>query len=174
VCEYLNQKKFRPKCLFATHYHELTELADHRSGIKNFNVTVKEIEDSILFLRKVVAGGADRSYGIHVGKLAGLPPEIIKRAEEVLICLEEEKISEDSITEILKKKKGGRSVYDLPLFKLLKTPAPANQTAPQVVYAEHPLLAELRALAPDSMTPLEALMKLAAWKKEVDKIPEAN
>jgi DNA mismatch repair protein MutS len=171
VCEYLNQKKFKPKCLFATHYHELTELADHRPGIKNFNVTVKEIEDSILFLRKVVPGGADRSYGIHVGKLAGLPAEIIARAEEVLLCLEEEKISEESITEILKKKKGGRSVYDLPLFKPLKTPVPAGEVPAQVVYAEHPLLGELRAADPNSMTPLEALTKLAAWKKELDKNP---
>jgi len=174
VCEYLNQKKFRPKCLFATHYHELTELADHRSGIKNFNVTVKEIEDSILFLRKVVPGGADRSYGIHVGKLAGLPAEIIERAEEVLLCLEEEKISEDSITQILKKKKGGPSVYDLPLFKPLKNPAPAGEAPPQVIYEEHPLIAELRTVDPNSMTPLEALTKLAAWKKELDKNSGTN
>jgi DNA mismatch repair protein MutS len=135
---------------------------------------VQEIQDSILFLRKVVAGGADRSYGIHVGKLAGLPAEIIKRAEEVLLCLEEEKISEDSITEILKKKKGGPSLYDLPLFKPLKAPASGGQPSPQALYAEHPLLAELRALDPDSMTPLEALAKLAAFKKELDKQPEAN
>jgi DNA mismatch repair protein MutS len=168
VCEYLNQKKFRPKCLFATHYHELTELADHRAGIKNFNVTVKEIEDSILFIRKVVPGGADRSYGIHVGKLAGLPAEIITRAEEVLLCLEEEKISEDSITEILKKKKGGRSLYDLPLFKPLKAETPHPQASAQTVYEEHPLLNELRRLDPNSLTPIEALTKLAAWKKEFD------
>jgi DNA mismatch repair protein MutS len=173
VCEYLHQKRFKPKCLFATHYHELTELADHRPGIQNFNVTVKELQDSILFLRKVVPGGADRSYGIHVAKLAGLPAEIISRAEEVLLCLEEEKISEDSITEILKKKKGGRSLYDLPLFKPLKTTG-AEPGASQVVYAEHPLLAELRALDPNGMTPLEALNRLAELKKRLDETPEAT
>ena len=172
VCEYLNQKKFKPKCLFATHYHELTELADHRTGIKNFNVTVKEIEDSILFLRKVVPGGADRSYGIHVGKLAGLPGEIIERAEEVLLCLEEEKISEDSITQILKKKKGGTSLYDLPLFKPFKTEAGHQQTAVPTVYEKHPLLEQLRSLDTNSMTPLDALTKLAQWKKELDESTE--
>jgi len=168
VCEYLNQKKFKPKCLFATHYHELTELADHRAGIKNFNVTVKEIQDSILFLRKVVPGGADRSYGIHVGKLAGLPGEIIERAEEVLLCLEEEKISEDSITEILKKKKGGTSLYDLPLFKPLKVESAHPAAAVQTVYEKHSLLEELRRLDTNSMTPLDALTQLARWKKELD------
>jgi DNA mismatch repair protein MutS len=166
VCEYVNQKKLRPKTLFATHYHELTELADHRRGIKNFNVTIKEIEDSILFLRKVVPGGADRSYGIHVGKLAGLPAEIIDRAREVLLCLEEEKISEESITQILKKKKGTPSVYDLPLFKPLKTETGAP-AAPQQVFAQHPLLREIESLDPDSLTPLEALMKIVEWKKKL-------
>ena len=174
VCEYLTRKKFRPKCLFATHYHELTELADHRTGIKNFNVTVKEIEDSILFLRKVVPGGADRSYGIHVGKLAGLPAEIIERAEEVLLCLEEEKISEDSITQILKKKKGGTSLYDLPLFKPLKADAPNPAAAVQTVYEKHPLLEELRSLDTNSITPLDALTKLAQWKKKLDESTDAN
>ncbi len=174
VCEYLTRKNFRPKCLFATHYHELTELADHRAGIQNFNVTVKEIKDSILFLRKVVPGGADRSYGIHVGKLAGLPSEIIERAEEVLLCLEEEKISEDSITLILKKKKGGASLYDLPLFKPLKADAPNPASAVQTVYEKHPLLEELRSLDTNSITPLDALTQLARWKKKLDESPDAN
>lgn len=167
VCEYVNQKKLRPKTLFATHYHELTELADHRPGIKNFNVTIKELEDSILFLRKVVPGGADRSYGIHVGKLAGLPSEIIERANEVLLCLEEEKISEESITQILKKKKGAPSVYDLPLFKPLKSETGAP-VSPQKVFEQHPLLKELQTVDPNSLTPLEALMKIVEWKKKLE------
>ncbi|MEI6125517.1 MAG: DNA mismatch repair protein MutS, partial [Pseudomonadota bacterium] len=164
VCEYLNQKKFKPKTLFATHYHELTELADHRHGIKNYNVIVKELADTILFLRKVLAGGADRSYGIHVGKLAGLPADIIDRAGEILLCLEEEKISEESITAILKKKKGAPSVYDLPLFKPLKEDAVIPLTA-QKSMEDHPLLSEIKALDPDTLTPLDALMKIAQWKK---------
>lgn len=170
VCEYLNRKNFRPKCLFATHYHELTELADQRKGIKNFNVTIKEIEDNILFLRKVIPGGADKSYGIHVGKLAGLPMEIINRAGEILICLEEEKISEESISEILKKKKSVTSIYDLPLFKPLKKEAREHVlsfNAIQQALAEHPLIKEIKGLDINTMTPLDALMKIAQWRKDL-------
>ena len=112
-------------------------------------------------------GGADRSYGIHVGKLAGLPSEIIERANEVLLCLEEEKISEESITQILKKKKGAPSVYDLPLFKPLKS-ATGAPVPPQKVYEQHPLLKELQSVDPNSLTPLEALMKIAEWKKKLE------
>jgi len=171
VCEYLNRERFSPKCLFATHYHELTELAAHRRGIKNYNVTVKEIDDDILFLRKVVPGGADRSYGIHVAKLAGLPSAIIQRAGEILLCLEEEKISEESVSAILNRKRATASVYDLPLFKAARAPAPAppdmrrdeHQTPP-----EHPVLKALKTLEVDRLTPLDALLKIAQWKKEAD------
>ncbi len=168
VCEYLNRGKFHPKCLFATHYHELTELPDHHRGIKNFNVTVKELEDSILFLRKVIQGSADRSYGIHVGKLAGLPEEITTRAAEILLCLEEEKISDESITEILKRKKGASTVYDLPLFKPLKNNSgkavpPAEEV--HLTAAESAVLKEISKTDANSMTPIEALTKIAAWKK---------
>ncbi|MCP4715899.1 MAG: DNA mismatch repair protein MutS [Deltaproteobacteria bacterium] len=170
VCEYLNRSKFHPKCLFATHYHELTELTDHRPGLKNYNVAIKEIENNILFLRKVIPGSADRSYGIHVAKLAGLPDAIIERANEILLCLEEEKISEDSITEILKKKKGAASIYDLPLFSSLKPPdsAKAADVPAALPPPEHPLLHELKTLDVNHLTPLEALMKLAEWKKEME------
>ena len=171
MCEYLNREKFHPKCLFATHYHELTELSDHHRGIKNFNVTVKELEDSILFLRKVVEGSADRSYGIHVGKLAGLPEEITRRAGEILICLEEEKISDESIAEILKKKKGASSVYDLPLFKPLKEDE-GNNLSPQrgidLTEEESAVLSEISKIDANSMTPIEALTKIAVWKKELE------
>src|SRR6185369_5926883 len=74
----------RAKTLFATHYHELTELADQLSGVKNYHVSVKETPNGIVFLRKVEEGAADRSYGIEVAKLAGLPAEVISRAREVL------------------------------------------------------------------------------------------
>ena len=172
VCEHINRDNFRPKCLFATHYHELTELGDHHSGIKNFNVTVKEIENDILFLRKVVPGGADRSYGIHVAKLAGLPMEIIKRAGEILLCLEEEKISDESITEILKKKRSGATVYDLPLFKPLKK-QPLNSPAETPIHVpdtslQHSIIRELKEIDVSSLTPLQALIKIDNWKKEVE------
>jgi DNA mismatch repair protein MutS len=175
VCEYLNREKFHPKCLFATHYHELTELSDHHQGIKNFNVTVKELEDSILFLRKVIEGSADRSYGIHVGKLAGLPEEITRRAGEILLCLEEEKISDESIIEILKKKKGSSSVYDLPLFKPLKEDNKVTGSAPdetQLTAEESAVLNEISKIDANSMTPIEALTKIAAWKKELENSSE--
>jgi len=167
VCEHLNRETFHPKCLFATHYHELTELADHHHGIRNFNVTVKELEDSILFLRKVVEGSADRSYGIHVGKLAGLPEEITRRAAEILLCLEEEKISDESITEILSRKKGRKSIYDLPLFKPLKDePAGGPETAEKPLFsaAESAILKEVSKIDVNTMTPIEALTKIAEWK----------
>jgi DNA mismatch repair protein MutS len=76
------------KTLFATHYHELTELANARVGVKNYTVAVREWNDQIIFLRKIVAGGADRSYGIQVARLAGLPVPILKRAKEILANLE--------------------------------------------------------------------------------------
>jgi len=172
ICEYVNRKQFRPKTLFATHYHELTELSDHRSGITNLNVTVKELEDTILFLRKVVPGSADKSYGIHVGKLAGLPAEIIERAREVLLCLEEEKISEVSIREILTRKKTLTTVYDLPLFKPLKAHGDAGQEAIDLlktVIEDNPVFRELRNLDINHLTPLEALVKVSEWKKELEK-----
>jgi DNA mismatch repair protein MutS len=131
---------------------------------------VKEIEDNILFLRKVVPGSSDKSYGIHVGKLAGLPMEIIDRAGEILLCLEEEKISDESISGILKKKKGSTSVYDLPLFKPLKEEARGNAVpfnAVQKTLEDHPLIKEIKRLDINSMTPLDALMKIVQWRKDL-------
>ena len=83
-----------PKTLFATHYHELTELALTLPRVKNYNVAVREWKDEIVFLRKIVAGGADRSYGIHVAKLAGMPREVIERAREILRNLEKRELDE--------------------------------------------------------------------------------
>ena len=87
VAEFLHDET-RCRTLFATHYHELTELAGTRRGVNNFNVAVKEYGDDIIFLRQIVPGACDRSYGIHVGKLAGLPADVIDRAAEILEALE--------------------------------------------------------------------------------------
>src|SRR3989338_6603046 len=87
VAEFIHSK-IRAKTLFATHYHEVTQLADKHPGMKNLNVTVSEEGDTITFLHKVAEGPADRSYGIQVAKLAGLPPEIIKRSKEIYATLE--------------------------------------------------------------------------------------
>ena len=87
VAEFLHDK-IRARTLFATHYHELTKLAEERSGVCNFNVAVREWNEQIIFLRKIVPGGADKSYGIQVARLAGLPKEILDRAKEILSHLE--------------------------------------------------------------------------------------
>nr|MBA2243191.1 DNA mismatch repair protein MutS [Chthoniobacterales bacterium] len=80
--------KIEARTLFATHYHELTKLAEERSGVCNYNVAVREWNEQIIFLRKIVPGGADRSYGIQVARLAGLPREILDRAKDILAHLE--------------------------------------------------------------------------------------
>jgi DNA mismatch repair protein MutS len=87
VAEFLHDK-IKARTLFATHYHELTKLVAERSGVANFNVAVREWNDQIIFLRKIVPGGADKSYGIQVARLAGLPREILNRAKDILSHLE--------------------------------------------------------------------------------------
>lgn len=95
IAEYLHDHQpSRARTLFATHYHELTELSLTRKGVKNYNVAVKEYGDKIIFLRQIVAGGSDKSYGIHVAKLAGLPEKVINRANEILENLEDNAIAE--------------------------------------------------------------------------------
>jgi DNA mismatch repair protein MutS len=81
------------KTLFATHYHELTELARRLPRLKNFNVAVREWRDSIVFLRKIVEGGTDKSYGIHVARLAGVPKDVLERAKQILVNLEESELT---------------------------------------------------------------------------------
>src|SRR5205823_6900853 len=87
VAEFLHDK-IKARTLFATHYHELTKLAEERKGVCNFNVAVREWNEQIIFLRKIIPGGADKSYGIQVARLAGLPKEILDRAKEILSHLE--------------------------------------------------------------------------------------
>jgi DNA mismatch repair protein MutS len=94
VAEYLHDS-VKCRTLFATHYHELTELEITRGGVKNFNVAVREWNDQIIFLRKIIRGGADKSYGIQVARLAGLPQKVIARAKEVLSNLEHHELNAD-------------------------------------------------------------------------------
>ena len=94
VAEYLHDA-VKARTLFATHYHELTELEMTRSGVKNFNIAVREWNDQIIFLRKIVRGGADKSYGIQVARLAGLPAGVIARAKEILGNLEQSELNAD-------------------------------------------------------------------------------
>lgn len=139
VCEYIVEE-IKCKTLFATHYHELTSLADEYEGIFNLAVSVKESGESVIFLKKVLPGKADKSYGLHVAKLAGLPQKINQRAEEILSSLESENRRESSISPPIQ----------LDLFSL-----------------EHPVIEELRKIEPDKITPREALLLLYKWKEMV-------
>lgn len=142
VVEYIhNHPDLRAKTLFATHYHELTQLADLLPGVRNYNVAVSETGGQVVFLHKIIPGGADRSYGIHVGQLAGLPKPVVQRAEEILRQLE---------------KSSGKAVKlspDLPRQMAL---------FPET----NPLLDELKILDINSLSPIEALNKLFEWQRK--------
>jgi DNA mismatch repair protein MutS len=138
--------RVRARTLFATHYHELTELAALVPGVRNLHCAVREWQDGIVFLRRIEEGGTDRSYGLHVAKIAGIPREVVARAAEVLHGLEES-------TEAMEKGLVGKATSrpsQLPLFP----PPPA---------AEDPLLREIGATDPDRLSPMEALLKLRDW-----------
>jgi DNA mismatch repair protein MutS len=135
------------KTIFATHYHELTQLTEELAHARNFNVAVREVGDEIVFLHRVEPGGADRSYGIHVGRLAGLPAPVVARAWEVLKLLEA----------------GHHVAQQRP-----PQPSDAAQLALFAGAPPHPLLTELDQLDLDTLSPIEALNRLAAWKKRLE------
>ncbi len=145
VIEYIhNHPKLSARTLFATHYHELTELADVLPRVRNYNVAVTEQDGQIVFLRRIVAGGADQSYGIHVAELAGMPPAVVRRANEVLALLE------------------GRGDKQRQRAAMRSSAPPAAQQI-AIALAEPepaPALVALQALDVSQMTPLEALTKL--------------
>jgi DNA mismatch repair protein MutS len=152
VAEYLaSNSRARPKTIFATHYHELTDLADAVPGVANFHVVVREWNDDIVFLRKVVPGRSDRSYGIQVARLAGLPPVVVARARDILNGLERDELS-----------RGGRpSLSGVPVdgrqqLGLFQAP-PAG---------DDPLHRRLREIDINQLTPLQALGLLAELKRE--------
>ena len=144
----------RPRTLFATHYHELTQLAEKLPRLANAHVTVKEWGEGVAFLHRVADGPADRSYGIHVAKLAGLPACVIERAQVVLAELESERTVEELEKAPVRRSQraGSAAPAPLPLFDVATA-------------KEHPVAEELKRLTPDAMTPLEALQRLAEWKK---------
>lgn len=144
-----DRNRIGARTLFATHYHELTDLMNTHAGVRNYNVAVRERGEEILFLRKIVEGGADRSYGIHVARLAGLPRDVIVRAAEVLARLENGSVQDVA----------GNLGLDLPM-----------KTAPDpTLPAPHPILEEVRQMDLFGMTPLEAMNKLAALKERLEK-----
>jgi DNA mismatch repair protein MutS len=146
VVEYLHEH-IGCRTLFATHYHELTDLEQSLAGVQNYNVAVREWQDEVVFLHKIVAGAADKSYGIHVARLAGVPREVIGRSKEILSQLEEEHLDAEGRAKIARPRPHEkRAEIQLTLF------GPA----------EHPLLDELRRLDLNATTPLAALQ----WLKQ--------
>ncbi len=151
------------KTVFATHYHELTQLADEFTSVRNFNVMVQEVGEKILFLHRLQPGGADRSYGIEVGRLAGLPASVIARARALLRVLEEEQLvpALGSISGVVGSSGDAPKKSDARTdARTLRLAAPVDQL-PLFAAAPDPVLLELRALDPTSVTPLEALTLLA-------------
>jgi DNA mismatch repair protein MutS len=134
------------KTIFATHYHELTQLTEELAHARNFNVAVREVGDEIVFQHRLEAGGADRSYGVHVGRLAGLPAPVVARAWEVLKLLE-----------------AGHHVA-----QQATPPLPPPDATQLGLFAGHPLLEELGRLDVDALSPLDALNQLAAWKRRLE------
>jgi len=157
VCEYLAQGKIRPRTLFATHYHELTQLEDHFPGIKNYKMTVKETKDGIVFLRKVARGASERSYGIHVAELAGIPTDVTQRAKEILAILESENTEATQIIEA-KKPKSSKRVAET---------GPTLFDVPRHVQKPSEIEEELKKLDADRLTPIEALQKISEWKRKL-------
>jgi DNA mismatch repair protein MutS len=153
VAEYLHDTK-GPKTLFATHYHELTELAMTKPRVKNFNVAVSEWNGEIVFLRRIVEGGTNRSYGIQVARLAGLPDAVVARAREVLANLETGELDEKGMPRLArsKERRGEHDRDQLNLFGV----------------RDGQLYRELLSLNPDQLTPLEAIRLLYQWKKMME------
>jgi len=151
ISEYLHEGKIHPKTLFATHYHELNEMTKSFPRIKNYNVSVKEAKDSIHFMRKLVPGGSEHSFGIHVAKMAGMPQWVLKRANEVLKTLEKSQVNE-KISD--KTKKITEENMQLSFFQL-----------------DDPILESIReellGIDINTLTPVEALMKLNEIKRQL-------
>jgi DNA mismatch repair protein MutS len=171
VSEHLHER-IGCKTVFATHYHELTQLADELVAVRNYNVEVKEAGEKILFLHRLKPGGADRSYGIEVGRLAGLPAPVIARARTLLALLESEQLA-DALAGTGVGTAGGGAVATGPVRTAPRTStgraAPAASTDQLGLFgfaAPHPVVERLRALNPDTVTPLEALTLLAQLSHE--------
>ena len=158
IVEHVHERaEGHPKMLFATHYHELNEMEKTFPRIKNYNVSVREEKGKVLFLRKLKEGGSEHSFGIHVAKLAGMLPEVVKRADEVLKSLEQNASSVSAAKVPVEQipasgQQHGQAGYQLSIFQL-----------------DDPVLSEIRdeikGLDPNNMTPMEALNKLAEIKK---------
>lgn len=158
ISEYLHEHPARPKTLFATHYHELNEMCETFERIKNYNVSVKELKDNVLFLRKLVPGGSAHSFGIHVAKMAGMPQQVLHRANKMLQHLEKSHANEDTQDAL---KNASEDEMQLSFFNL-----------------DDPLLEEIKEeilhTDIDTLTPVEALMKLNEIKRMLIRSKKSN
>jgi DNA mismatch repair protein MutS len=154
VAEYLHREpRVRARTLFATHYHELTELALTLPRVRNCHIAAREWNDEIRFLYRVLEGGADRSYGIQVARLAGLPAEVIQRAREVLHNLEVNELDREGVPRIAGE--GARAEGEERQILLFAE-------------AEDPLREALKSCRPEDMTPLQALNLLSELKRKAE------
>lgn len=152
ICEHLVRGVSRPRTLFATHYHELTQLEQEFAAVKNYTITVRETPRGIVFLRRVVPGGSDRSYGIQVAKLAGIPPSVIGRAAQILRVLEAE--SAEATRRIEGKMEIGTRCQG-------RTSVPGADS-------KHPVLEAIAQLSLEDLTPLEALNLLGQYQQQLE------
>jgi DNA mismatch repair protein MutS len=139
------------RTFFATHYHELTDLAGTLAGVRNLSVAVKEWQEQVIFLHKIVNAPADKSYGIHVARLAGIPRSVNERAKQILAHLEQEHIGSNGQSKLIQPKTKRKGDLQLTLFAA----------------EEHPLIEQLRQLDTNNLTPLAALQLLTEWQQEV-------
>jgi len=149
VVEYLHER-IGCRTLFATHYHELTDLEQSLDQVKNLNVAVREWQEEVVFLHKIVDGSADKSYGIHVARLAGVPKEVVERSKEILYQLEEEHVDAS-----------GRAKIARPI----DAPKPREIQLTLFGPAEHPLLEEVRKLDVNATSPMQALQLIQQWQE---------
>ena len=167
IAEYISKRnELRARTLFATHYHQLTELSEFIEGVRNHHVSVKEWNDQIIFLHRLVDGGTDKSYGIQVARLAGVPKEVITRASEILTNLELTELMPAHLpygiqrSDRKDRKKHDNIVPQMTLFEQVFRPEP------------HPIVDELDTLDISSLTPLEALNKLAELQQKLKSLNE--
>ena len=159
VAEYLHEREeIRAKALFATHYHELTELALTMKRIKNYHVSVKEQKDDIIFLRKIVPGPSDQSYGIHVAKLAGIPRDVVDRSKEILFNMEKQELDDLGLPRIAYRPPEKRDKSQYLLFE---------EDREQAVLDD--IKEEIENMDVSSLTPLDALNLLNELKKKLKK-----
>jgi DNA mismatch repair protein MutS len=163
ISEYLHSN-IKCKCVFATHYHQLTQLEGILPGVKNYSIAVKEEKGTITFLRTVVPGATDKSYGVHVARLAGVPEAVTKRADQILKEIEKEAVIEPLSGN---KKSGKSSRYTQLIF--FDAPSNDGKEAGKILQLQKddPILQEIRAMDIDSLTPLQALSSLAEYQKRL-------